>query len=215
MSDASSPAPADSPASETPVVAGTDPIPAAVEPPKSDVVLENAEIVAAPVEQPTEKPIDAFVHENANVEPAAAEPAPNSSPNTGTIAPAAADETAVIEPSSEVQKPAEPPEETVVLGGGQETAPEQPAPLLAAPTIQPPLPGPFAFDEHGKPGESTRPVEKKATYVDADGVKHPVTVVAQRKDGSVDIMMPATVGGYRRDAVQRKQEADQVGDYIE
>lgn len=138
--------------------------------------------------------------------PAAAEPAPNSSPNdSGTSEPSAAApavaEAPAAEPSSEPKAPPAPVVE------------EQPAPTLSAPTVQPPLPV-SVFAEHGAPTMAAASKVKTGIYVDTEGVEHKVQIVAERKDGSVDIMMPATVGGYRRDGVRRKQDADQTTDFI-
>ncbi len=91
--------------------------------------------------------------------------------------------------------------------------PPTPAPLLAPPTEQPPLPG-VAFGEHGNPIDVTRPKGKRGIYVDKDGIESEVQIVAERKDGSVDILIGGDVCGHRRDGVLRKMTDDQVGDFI-
>lgn len=95
-------------------------------------------------------------------------------------------------------------------------SPDPAAPDTQAPTVQPPLPVPV-FGEHGAASKDAAvvPAVKKGVYVDSDGVKHDVEIVAERKDGSVDIMLPATVGGYRRDAVRRRGSDEQTTDYME
>jgi len=132
---------------------------------------------------------------------APAEVQPNSSPSTGSESPA---------PTPAVEAAPAPTE--------QPTTPETPAapePTLNPPTVQPPLPVAGVFAEHGKPDDTAvQPKVKKATYVDAEGTEHAVEVVAERKDGSVDIMLPATIGGYRRDAVRRRESDEQKGDYL-
>lgn len=88
-------------------------------------------------------------------------------------------------------------------------------PDTQAPTVQPALPV-SVFGEHGAAGvPATIPALKKGVYVDTDGVKHEVEIVASRKDGSVDILLPATVGGYRRDGVRRRESDEQTTNFIE
>lgn len=88
------------------------------------------------------------------------------------------------------------------------------------PDTQPPTPAaapplPFAvFDGHGAPSEAVPTKAKVGTYVDDQAVEHQVEIVAERKDGSVDIMLPQAVGGYRRDGVRRRESEAQKGDYL-
>ena len=90
---------------------------------------------------------------------------------------------------------------------------EAPPETLNPPTVQARLPV-VTFSAHGQPESSVVPEGKSGFYVDVDGVRHAVQVVAERKDGSVDIILPASVGGYRRDSVRRAAEG-QVADYME
>ena len=169
----------------------------------------------APSEQPVAQPVEAAVPVTASPvqEPAPAEAQQNSSPMTGSESPVP---TPVV---GAAPAPTEPVVESVPEAQAELATEEKPAdepPTAAsAPTPQPPLPGVGVFEEHGKPAQAVQPKAKRATYVDADGSRHPVEVVAERKDGSVDIMLPATIGGYRRDAVRRRESNEQTGDYIE
>lgn len=126
---------------------------------------------------------------------------PNSSPEVGTSEPASADDAQAGSPAPEALP-----------------ADDGPAPLLAPPTEQPPLPGPAAFTGNGAPQPSAAPAksERRGVYVDADGVKHPCKILAKRRDGSVDIAIPATVGEIRFDAVTRHEgEGDvRTGGYL-
>lgn len=114
--------------------------------------------------------------------------------------------------------------------------PPAPTPPAEAPVEEPPAPGvgsnpPDAtagspqpalpvqvFGEHGAagaPDAATVPAVKKGVYVDTDGIKHQVEIVASRKDGSVDILLPAGVGNIRRDGVRRRTTDEQTTDYLE
>lgn len=100
----------------------------------------------------------------------------------------------------------------------EEAAPaKQPAPTLSAPTMQPPLPvSVFGLGaDRANPTTAEQPKVKRGVYVDADGRKQECEIVASRKDGSVDILLPATIGQVRRDGVRRRTSEEQVGDFIE
>lgn len=156
-------------------------------PPPAEVPAEP--VVAAP--EPAVEPV---------VEPVVEAPAP-------VVAP---EPPAVVEPPAPVVSPVVPPVPDPVVPP-VEPPPETPEPTLSAPTLQPAVP----MTPFGQPDAPAVLEGRAGTYVDPSGVRHPVRIVAERPDGSVDILMPATVGGYRRDCVRRRLTTDQVSDYIE
>lgn len=97
---------------------------------------------------------------------------------------------------------------------GDPSTEQAPAVFGGAPTVQPPLPVVSVFAEHGRSIPARAAPVKTGTYVDAEGVEVQVQIVAERPDGSRDILIPAGMTSVRRDAVRRKEEDGQKGDYL-
>lgn len=82
--------------------------------------------------------------------------------------------------------------------------------LEPAPTPQPALPGIGVFSEDPAIPE---PKTRVGVYVDKHGEQIACEIVADRPDGSVDILIRNGITSYRRDSVRRQAEG-QTGDFL-
>lgn len=136
-----------------------------------------------------------------------AEPPASEQPNS-PLPNGASESSAPIAPAAEAS-PA-----PTVNGFNEPATGEVYEPLVPPPP--PPPPGGVAFDGHGAPIASEPIAVRTVTYVDRDGQRiEKVKVLASRKDGGIDIEIPAGITSYRVDGVRRRETDEQKGHFYE